>query len=126
MGQHVLSNRCVLLLWWQISKRMVAAVTPVEQRYVLMNLIIVIFGTFRVLVGVKDLLRFDRSVIFRFCCVQSEPGRFRTRQGRDISLRRRPVPRVTFQAGDPFHMSKKEREELFAQWKKEEVQFYII
>ncbi|XP_062857876.1 DNA (cytosine-5-)-methyltransferase 3 alpha a [Trichomycterus rosablanca] len=51
---------------------------------------------------------------------ESEAGRVRTRQGRDISLRRRPVPRITFQAGDPFHMSKKEREELFADWKKEE------
>uniref|UniRef100_A0AAY4CNC9 DNA (cytosine-5-)-methyltransferase n=1 Tax=Denticeps clupeoides TaxID=299321 RepID=A0AAY4CNC9_9TELE len=33
-------------------------------------------------------------------------------------LRRRPVPRVTFQAGEPFYISKREREEL-AKWKME-------
>ncbi|XP_060769829.1 DNA (cytosine-5)-methyltransferase 3A-like isoform X3 [Neoarius graeffei] len=51
---------------------------------------------------------------------EGDSGRVRTREGRDISLRRRPVPRITFQAGDPFHMSKREREELIARWKKEE------
>ncbi|XP_017310682.2 DNA (cytosine-5-)-methyltransferase 3 alpha a isoform X2 [Ictalurus punctatus] len=51
---------------------------------------------------------------------EGDSGRVRTREGRDISLRRRPVPRITFQAGDPFHMSKREREELIAHWKKEE------
>ncbi|XP_058247647.1 DNA (cytosine-5-)-methyltransferase 3 alpha a isoform X2 [Hemibagrus wyckioides] len=51
---------------------------------------------------------------------EGDSGRMRTREGRDISLRRRPVPRITFQAGDPFHMSKREREEMLAQWKKEE------
>ncbi|XP_046729578.1 DNA (cytosine-5)-methyltransferase 3A-like isoform X3 [Silurus meridionalis] len=40
---------------------------------------------------------------------EGESGRVRTRGGRDISLRRRPPPRITFQAGDPFHMSKRER-----------------
>ncbi|KAF5900341.1 dystrobrevin beta-like isoform X1, partial [Clarias magur] len=51
---------------------------------------------------------------------EGDSGRVRTREGRDISLRRRPVPRITFQAGDPFHMSKRETEELIARWKKEE------
>ncbi|MCI4395707.1 hypothetical protein PGIGA_G00195130 [Pangasianodon gigas] len=51
---------------------------------------------------------------------EGDSGRVRTREGRNISLRRRPVPRITFQAGDPFHMSKREREELIARWKKEE------
>ncbi|XP_076872617.1 DNA (cytosine-5-)-methyltransferase 3 alpha a isoform X2 [Brachyhypopomus gauderio] len=49
-----------------------------------------------------------------------ESSRLRSRQGWDISLRRRPVPRVTFQAGDPYHISKREREELLARWRKEE------
>ncbi|XP_028821457.1 DNA (cytosine-5)-methyltransferase 3A-like isoform X5 [Denticeps clupeoides] len=45
--------------------------------------------------------------------VQTEDGG-RARGG----LRRRPVPRVTFQAGEPFYISKREREEL-AKWKME-------
>ncbi|XP_026104010.1 LOW QUALITY PROTEIN: DNA (cytosine-5)-methyltransferase 3A-like, partial [Carassius auratus] len=50
---------------------------------------------------------------------ESDGGRLRGRQGWDISLRRRPVPRETFQAGDPYHISRREKEELLARWKKE-------
>ncbi|XP_027026902.2 DNA (cytosine-5-)-methyltransferase 3 alpha a isoform X2 [Tachysurus fulvidraco] len=51
---------------------------------------------------------------------EGDSGRVRTREGRDISLRRKTVPPTIFQAGDPYHMSKKEREELLAHFKKEE------
>ncbi|KAG1938402.1 DNA (cytosine-5-)-methyltransferase 3 alpha a isoform X1 [Pimephales promelas] len=50
---------------------------------------------------------------------ESEGGRLRGRRGGDISLRRRPVQRETFQAGDPFHISRREKEELLAFLKKE-------
>ncbi|XP_048063685.1 DNA (cytosine-5-)-methyltransferase 3 alpha a isoform X1 [Megalobrama amblycephala] len=49
---------------------------------------------------------------------ESEGGRLRGRQGWDISLRRRPVPRETYQAGDPYYMSRREKEEWLARWKK--------
>ncbi|XP_046710950.1 DNA (cytosine-5)-methyltransferase 3A isoform X3 [Silurus meridionalis] len=39
--------------------------------------------------------------------------------GWEISLRQRPMPRVTFQAGDPYYISKRTREELLAKWKME-------
>lgn len=42
-------------------------------------------------------------------CVQGETGR----------LRRRPVPRVTFQAGDPYYISRRQREEWLSRWKME-------
>ncbi|XP_030637442.1 DNA (cytosine-5-)-methyltransferase 3 alpha a isoform X2 [Chanos chanos] len=51
---------------------------------------------------------------------ESEGGRLRGRQGWDITLRKRPIPRETFQAGDPFHITKREREEWIARWKKEQ------
>uniref|UniRef100_A0A8C1WU35 DNA (cytosine-5-)-methyltransferase 3 alpha a n=1 Tax=Cyprinus carpio TaxID=7962 RepID=A0A8C1WU35_CYPCA len=53
--------------------------------------------------------------LFFTVCVHRESGR----QGWDISLRRRPVQRETFQAGDPYHISRREKEELLARWKKE-------
>ncbi|XP_034092905.1 DNA (cytosine-5)-methyltransferase 3A-like isoform X3 [Gymnodraco acuticeps] len=34
-------------------------------------------------------------------------------------LRRRPVPRVTFQAGDPYYISRRQKEELLSRWKME-------
>ncbi|XP_033991515.1 DNA (cytosine-5)-methyltransferase 3A-like isoform X3 [Trematomus bernacchii] len=34
-------------------------------------------------------------------------------------LRRRPVPRVTFQAGDPYYISRRRKEELLSRWKME-------
>uniref|UniRef100_A0A4W4E2S4 DNA (cytosine-5-)-methyltransferase n=1 Tax=Electrophorus electricus TaxID=8005 RepID=A0A4W4E2S4_ELEEL len=34
-------------------------------------------------------------------------------------MRQRPMPRVTFQAGDPYYISKRTREELLAKWKLE-------
>uniref|UniRef100_A0A8D3E5R9 DNA (cytosine-5-)-methyltransferase n=1 Tax=Scophthalmus maximus TaxID=52904 RepID=A0A8D3E5R9_SCOMX len=34
-------------------------------------------------------------------------------------LRRRPVPRVTFQAGDPYYISRRQREEWLSRWKME-------
>uniref|UniRef100_A0A672PUC3 DNA (cytosine-5-)-methyltransferase n=1 Tax=Sinocyclocheilus grahami TaxID=75366 RepID=A0A672PUC3_SINGR len=39
--------------------------------------------------------------------------------GWEVSLRQRPMPRVTFQAGDPYYISKRTREELLAKWKLE-------
>lgn len=42
-------------------------------------------------------------------CVQGETGR----------LRRRPVPRVTFQAGDPYYISRRQKEEWLSRWKME-------
>lgn len=50
---------------------------------------------------------------------ESDGGRQRGRQGWDISLRRRPVQRETFQAGDPYHISRREREEWLARWRKD-------
>ncbi|XP_050995265.1 DNA (cytosine-5-)-methyltransferase 3 alpha a isoform X2 [Labeo rohita] len=50
---------------------------------------------------------------------ESDGGRLRGRQGWDISLRRRPVQRETFQAGDPYHISRREKEEWLARWRKE-------
>ncbi|MCJ8736947.1 hypothetical protein PDJAM_G00018260 [Pangasius djambal] len=46
-------------------------------------------------------------------------GRLRGGVGWEISLRQRPMPRVTFQAGDPYYISKRTREELLAKWKME-------
>uniref|UniRef100_A0A8C5HJP5 DNA (cytosine-5-)-methyltransferase n=1 Tax=Gouania willdenowi TaxID=441366 RepID=A0A8C5HJP5_GOUWI len=46
-------------------------------------------------------------------------GRLRGGVGWEISLRQRPMPRVTFQAGDPYYISKRTREEWLAKWKME-------
>ncbi|KAK7940409.1 hypothetical protein WMY93_003735 [Mugilogobius chulae] len=48
--------------------------------------------------------------------VKKEGGRGRMRGGVgwEISLRQRPMPRVTFQAGDPYYISKRTREEWLA------------
>uniref|UniRef100_A0A669EKZ5 DNA (cytosine-5-)-methyltransferase n=1 Tax=Oreochromis niloticus TaxID=8128 RepID=A0A669EKZ5_ORENI len=46
-------------------------------------------------------------------------GRLRGGVGWEISLRQRPMPRITFQAGDPYYISKRTREELLAKWKME-------
>uniref|UniRef100_A0AAX7VSV9 DNA (cytosine-5-)-methyltransferase n=1 Tax=Astatotilapia calliptera TaxID=8154 RepID=A0AAX7VSV9_ASTCA len=53
--------------------------------------------------------------------VKTEGGRGRLRGGVgwEISLRQRPMPRITFQAGDPYYISKRTREELLAKWKME-------
>lgn len=40
-------------------------------------------------------------------------------QGETGRLRRRPVPRVTFQAGDPYYISRRQREEWLSRWKME-------
>ncbi|XP_062267112.1 DNA (cytosine-5)-methyltransferase 3A-like isoform X1 [Platichthys flesus] len=49
----------------------------------------------------------DRSCDSPKECVQGESGR----------LRRRPVPRVTFQAGDPYYISRRQRDEWLSRWK---------
>ncbi|XP_035764422.1 DNA (cytosine-5)-methyltransferase 3A-like [Neolamprologus brichardi] len=41
------------------------------------------------------------------------------REGETGRLRRRPVPRVTFQAGDPYYISRRQREEWLSRWKME-------
>ncbi|CAL8316233.1 unnamed protein product [Boreogadus saida] len=38
-------------------------------------------------------------------------------QGEGGRLRRRPVPRVTFQAGDPYYISRRQRDEWLSRWK---------
>lgn len=59
-------------------------------------------------------------VLFCFCPFkQGARGRLRGGVGWEISLRQRPMPRVTFQAGDPYYISKRTREELLAKWKLE-------
>ncbi|XP_077587156.1 DNA (cytosine-5)-methyltransferase 3A-like isoform X2 [Stigmatopora nigra] len=50
---------------------------------------------------------------------ESDRGRPRGGVGGDIGLRQRPVPRITFQAGDPYYISKRMREEWLAKWKME-------
>ncbi|XP_062863639.1 DNA (cytosine-5)-methyltransferase 3A isoform X2 [Trichomycterus rosablanca] len=52
---------------------------------------------------------------------KNEAARDRLREGVGwkVSLRQRPMPRVTFQAGDPYYISKRTREELLAKWKME-------
>lgn len=50
---------------------------------------------------------------------QGGRGRLRRGVGWEISLRQRPMPRITFQAGDPYYISKRTREELMAKWKME-------
>ncbi|XP_077476238.1 DNA (cytosine-5)-methyltransferase 3A-like [Stigmatopora argus] len=50
---------------------------------------------------------------------ESDRGRPRGGVGGDIGLRQRPVPRITFQAGDPYYISKRTREEWLAKWKME-------
>ncbi|XP_028581153.2 DNA (cytosine-5)-methyltransferase 3A isoform X2 [Podarcis muralis] len=39
--------------------------------------------------------------------------------GCESSLRPRPMPRLTFQAGDPYYISKRKRDEWLARWKRE-------
>uniref|UniRef100_A0A8C1J2G4 DNA (cytosine-5-)-methyltransferase n=1 Tax=Cyprinus carpio TaxID=7962 RepID=A0A8C1J2G4_CYPCA len=57
---------------------------------------------------------------FCFCPFkQGARGRLRGGVGWEVSLRQRPMPRVTFQAGDPYYISKRTREELLAKWKLE-------
>ncbi|CAK6979451.1 DNA (cytosine-5)-methyltransferase 3A-like [Scomber scombrus] len=41
------------------------------------------------------------------------------RVGETGRLRRRPVPRVTFQAGDPYYISRRQKEEWLRNWKME-------
>ncbi|XP_061700595.1 DNA (cytosine-5)-methyltransferase 3A isoform X2 [Syngnathoides biaculeatus] len=50
---------------------------------------------------------------------EGDRGRLRGGLGGEISLRQRPVPRITFQAGDPYYISKRTREEWLAKWKME-------
>ncbi|KAM6913130.1 DNA (cytosine-5)-methyltransferase 3A isoform 2-T2 [Xenentodon cancila] len=50
---------------------------------------------------------------------EGDRGRMRGGVGWEISLRQRPMPRITFQAGDPYYISKRTREEWLAKWKME-------
>uniref|UniRef100_A0A9J7YL46 DNA (cytosine-5-)-methyltransferase n=1 Tax=Cyprinus carpio carpio TaxID=630221 RepID=A0A9J7YL46_CYPCA len=56
---------------------------------------------------------------FAKCSKIGARGRLRGGVGWEVSLRQRPMPRVTFQAGDPYYISKRTREELLAKWKLE-------
>lgn len=40
-------------------------------------------------------------------------------QGEISRLRRRPIPRVTYQAGDPYYISRRQRDEWLSRWKME-------
>ncbi|XP_049322933.1 DNA (cytosine-5)-methyltransferase 3A isoform X3 [Astyanax mexicanus] len=51
---------------------------------------------------------------------EGDSGPMRSCKGSDISLRRRPVPRITYQAGEPYHISKREMEEMLARCRKDE------
>ncbi|XP_023127407.2 DNA (cytosine-5)-methyltransferase 3A isoform X1 [Amphiprion ocellaris] len=51
--------------------------------------------------------------------IEAGRGRLRGGVGWEISLRQRPMPRITFQAGDPYYISKRTREEWLAKWKME-------
>ncbi|XP_072489990.1 DNA (cytosine-5)-methyltransferase 3A isoform X6 [Notamacropus eugenii] len=46
-------------------------------------------------------------------------GRLRGGLGWESSLRQRPMQRLTFQAGDPYYISKRKRDEWLARWKRE-------
>lgn len=66
----------------------------------------------------KNSLIFYFPFFFCFCHFkQGARGRLRGGVGWEVSLRQRPMPRVTFQAGDPYYISKRTREELLAKWK---------
>ncbi|XP_040282951.1 DNA (cytosine-5)-methyltransferase 3A [Bufo bufo] len=45
--------------------------------------------------------------------------RLRGGLGWESGLRQRPMPRLPFQAGDPYYVSKRKRDEWLARWKKE-------
>ncbi|XP_075057191.1 DNA (cytosine-5)-methyltransferase 3A isoform X2 [Mixophyes fleayi] len=45
--------------------------------------------------------------------------RLRGGLGWETGLRQRPMPRLPFQAGDPYYVSKRKRDEWLARWKKE-------
>ncbi|KAJ6661181.1 hypothetical protein lerEdw1_015318 [Lerista edwardsae] len=51
--------------------------------------------------------------------MQGSRGRLRGGLGCESSLRPRPMPRHTFQAGDPYYISKRKRDEWLARWKRE-------
>uniref|UniRef100_A0A8C3T974 DNA (cytosine-5-)-methyltransferase n=1 Tax=Chelydra serpentina TaxID=8475 RepID=A0A8C3T974_CHESE len=50
---------------------------------------------------------------------QGSRGRLRGGLGWESSLRQRPMQRLTFQAGDPYYISKRKRDEWLARWKRE-------
>ncbi|KAJ8372151.1 hypothetical protein AAFF_G00294110 [Aldrovandia affinis] len=50
---------------------------------------------------------------------QGDGARLRGGLGWEISLRQRPMQRITFQAGDPYYISKRKRDEWLAKWKME-------
>ncbi|XP_066563050.1 DNA (cytosine-5)-methyltransferase 3A isoform X4 [Amia ocellicauda] len=55
--------------------------------------------------------------------VKTEQGtraRLRGGLGWETSLRQRPMQRITFQAGDPYYISKRKRDEWLAKWKMEQ------
>ncbi|XP_039604706.1 DNA (cytosine-5)-methyltransferase 3A isoform X1 [Polypterus senegalus] len=54
--------------------------------------------------------------------VKTEQGtrtRLRGGLGWEVSLRQKPLQRITFQAGDPYYVSKRKRDEWLAKWKME-------
>uniref|UniRef100_A0A672KUX3 DNA (cytosine-5-)-methyltransferase n=1 Tax=Sinocyclocheilus grahami TaxID=75366 RepID=A0A672KUX3_SINGR len=68
----------------------------------------------------ETVVNFFLFLFFWFCPFkQGARGRLRGGVGWEVSLRQRPMPRVTFQAGDPYYISKRTREELLAKWKLE-------
>ncbi|XP_058020675.1 DNA (cytosine-5)-methyltransferase 3A [Ahaetulla prasina] len=51
--------------------------------------------------------------------MEGSRGRLRGGLGCESILRPRPVQRLTFQAGDPYYISKRKRDEWLARWKRE-------
>nr|XP_060610770.1 DNA (cytosine-5)-methyltransferase 3A [Anolis sagrei ordinatus] len=51
--------------------------------------------------------------------MEGSRGRLRGGLGCESNLRPRPMPRLTFQAGDPYYISKRKRDEWLARWKRE-------
>uniref|UniRef100_A0A8D2PM84 DNA (cytosine-5-)-methyltransferase n=1 Tax=Zosterops lateralis melanops TaxID=1220523 RepID=A0A8D2PM84_ZOSLA len=51
--------------------------------------------------------------------MEGSRGRLRGGLGWESSLRQRPMQRHTFQAGDPYYISKRKRDEWLARWKRE-------
>ncbi|XP_050804720.1 DNA (cytosine-5)-methyltransferase 3A isoform X4 [Gopherus flavomarginatus] len=51
--------------------------------------------------------------------MEGSRGRLRGGLGWESSLRQRPMQRLTFQAGDPYYISKRKRDEWLARWKRE-------
>uniref|UniRef100_A0A8C9TFD0 DNA (cytosine-5-)-methyltransferase n=1 Tax=Scleropages formosus TaxID=113540 RepID=A0A8C9TFD0_SCLFO len=72
----------------------------------------------------KTVKRLIGLIPFVFPCFfypfeQGDRTKHRGGLGGEMSLRQRPMPRITYQAGDPYYISKRKRDEWLAKWKME-------